>query len=67
MIRVKFCVVNSLVGLGVRPSEKIEKPKICLPKYRKIRAILYNSKTADRIEAGLSLNKRANRAENTFD
>ena len=46
--------------------EKIEEPKISLPKYikkfRKIRAILYNWKTADEIEAGFSLNKRAKRA-----
>ena len=53
-----------IIGLGVWPTEKIEKPKICLSKYikkyRKISAILYNWKTADRIEEGFSLNKRAN-------
>ena len=48
-------------------TEKIEKTKICLAKYRKIRAILYNWKTADRIEEGIFLNNRAERAENKSD
>ena len=53
------------IGLGVY----IEKPKICLSKYSKkkyikICAFLCNWKTAGRIEAEFSLNKRAKRAEN---
>ena len=47
-------------------NRKIEDHKICLPKYRKIRAILYNWKTADRIET-ISLRNRAEWAENTAD
>ena len=62
---LKFCI---LIGLGVWPTVKIEKPKTCLSKYRKkyrkIRAILYNTKTADRIEAEFSLKKRAEITEN---
>ena len=46
-------------------TEIIEKPNICLSKYRKIRAILYNWKTAERIKAGL--NKRAKRVEDKSD
>ena len=51
--------------------EKSKNPKFLYPrtekKYRKFRAILYNWKTADRIEAGFSLNKRVKRAENKSD
>ena len=36
-------------------------------KPQKIRAILYNWKTADPIEAGFSVNKRAKRVENKYD
>ena len=46
-------------------------PKICLSwhrkKYRKISAILYNWKTADRIEAGFSLNKRISLTDTTHE
>ena len=53
-------------------TNKIEKPKICLSKhnkkkYRKISAILYYWKTADRIEAGFSLKNRSKGAENMSD
>ena len=47
--------------------EKIEKPKIGLSKYRKIRAILYNRKTAHQIEAGFTLSNGIKGAENTTD
>ena len=48
------------MNIGVEPEKKIV-PKIYLSieKIKKIRAILYNWKTADQIEAGISLNKRA--------
>ena len=35
------------------------KKNICLSRYRKIHAILFNWKTADRIEVEFSLNKKA--------
>ena len=40
------------IGLGVTSTKKFEKPQICISKYRKIRAIPYNWKTADRMEMG---------------
>ena len=70
---VKVVITTLIVGRCRFVTDRInQNPTICVAKYRKTyfgktSAILYNWKTADGIETGVSLINRATRPENTPD